>query len=429
MNFTYGIQRNTDSSSNIRSVFYCVYAPDMTWDLNNTTPWRVLVCILYIASPVTALLNALVIVAVKKKKELRRNSNILLTSMAGANLVMGVINMPLRATVDVLVLRQLWIQQICLLDFLNIHMTYCIAFSCLYHLTVIAWERQVAIVKWMDYKVIVTRNRVRNLAIIAWLASVFTVLPVTMTSMFGASIQIVETLYIVWTACGTVSLLVITYFYVKVYLGVRKRRLSEINQVSVLVKAKLESKVAKTTVLLTTTIIFSAFPTIVFYILSKIFPIINSFLDFRFLEAPIMLYSTANPLLYCYRDCRFRKAVLELVRIRKSRATVGVDGAMRHVRRKHPIDEAEDVLRLQNVGKSATCLLTRAATCDLAPVPGCVHGKARKITLKRSLSDPTIDKYNIHFDGLQRLPHSTVLTPTVTIHKNINLRNNDIKSN
>ena len=60
--------------------------------------------------------NALVIVAAKKRNELRKNSNILLTSMAGANLMMGVINMALRATVDVLVFRR--IQYICLLDVL-----------------------------------------------------------------------------------------------------------------------------------------------------------------------------------------------------------------------------------------------------------------------------------------------------------------------
>ena len=73
--------------------------------------------------------------------------------------------------------------------------------------------------------------------------------------------------YIVWIACATVSLFDLTYFYVKVYLGVRKRRLREISLVFMLVKTKLESKVAKSTVLLTATIIFSTFPAIVFYIL------------------------------------------------------------------------------------------------------------------------------------------------------------------
>ena len=122
MKFPYSTQMKTDSSFNIRQVFYCVYAPDFTWHLNITTPWWIFVSILYIASLVTALLNALVIAAVKKKKELQTNSNILLTSMAVVNLLMGIIDMQLRATVDVLVLRQLWILHICLSDFINIHM-------------------------------------------------------------------------------------------------------------------------------------------------------------------------------------------------------------------------------------------------------------------------------------------------------------------
>lgn len=356
---------------------------------------------LYITSPLTILLNTLVIAALKKRKELRRNSNILLTSVAVVSLLMGVINMPLRATVDVLVLRQLWFQHICLLDFLNLYMTYCVAFSSLYHLTAIAWERYVAIVKWVDYKVILRRNRFTNLAIIAWLASVFTVLPVSITAGFGANIQIVETLYIVCVACGTVAIVSMVYFYVKVYLGIRKRRISEISEVSILVKAKLESKVAKTTALLIADVIFSMSPAMVFYILGEVSPSINSFLDFRLLEAPFMLYSTANPILYCYRDRRFRNAVLELLLIRKSRATVAVDGAVFYIGRKHRIDEAEDALKLQNVGKPAACLLTRATSCDLSLVPECVHGRSLKITLKRSLLAPIIDKCNNSFDGSQ----------------------------
>ena len=394
MDLAYSTQSNTNSSCNIGLLFYCLYEPDITWDLNNTTLSWILVVLLYIASPATILLNLMVIVAMKQRKELRRNSNILLTSMAVSDLLVGVISMPLRATVDALILLQLWFQQICLLDFLTVFVMYFVVFSSLYHLTAIAWERYIAIEKWMDYKVIVTRNRLTNLAIIAWLASVFTVLPVSLPTGFGMDIQIVQTLYIVWIACGTVALIGMAYCYVKVYLAIRKRRISEISQVTILVKAQLESKVAKTSLLLTVSVIFSTFPGIVSYILGEVFP--KFFADLRIWEAPLMLYSLVNPILYCYRDRRFRKAVLELLRIQKPPATVAADGKVRYVRRKHPIDGVNDVLELQNVGKSASRLLTRAASCDLAMV---VHGTSRKITLKRSLSAPALDKCNISFDG------------------------------
>ena len=391
-------QRITNSSSNAGSAFYCFNSPDFKWDLNNTTLSWILVVMFYIASPATVFLNILVIVAVTQKKELRRNSSILLRSMAIAGFAMGVINMPLRATIDAFILRQLWMQHICSLDFLNVYMTYCAVFSTLYHLTGTAWERYIAIVKWRDYMVIVTRNRLTNLAIIAWLASVFTVLPVSIARWLGINNQIVEKLYIVWLVCATVSLISMAYFYIRVYLGTRKRPISEISQVTVLVKAKLESKVAKTSVLLTATVIFSMFPAMVFYILGEVFPTIHSVVSFRLWEAPVMLYSLVNPILYCYRDYRFRKAVLELLRIRKPRAPVAADGTVHYVRRKNPIGGVNDVLELQNVGKSTSRLLTRAASCDLALVPKCVHGTSRRITLKRSLSAPALDKHNISSD-------------------------------
>ena len=405
MVLTYSTQRITSSSSNTRSVFYCFNTPEFKWDLNNTTLSWILVVIFYIASPATVLLNTLVIVAVKQKKELRRNSNILLSSMAVAGLLMGVINMPLRATVDAFILSQLWIQHICLLDFLTFYMNYCVVFSSLYHLTAIAWERYIAIVKWMEYKVVVTRKRLTNLAIIAWSTSVLTVLPVSITRGFGMNIEIVETLYIVWLVCATVALTGMTYFYVKVYLGIRTRRISQISQVAILVKAKLESRVAKTTVLLTATVIFSMSPAMVFYILGEVFPTIHTVVSFRLWEAPVMLYSLANPILYCYRDRRFRKAVLELLRIRKPRATVSSDATVRYLKRKYPID----VLELQNVtiGKSASRLLTRAASCDLARVPESLHRRSRTIMWKRSLSAPTLDKCNGWFNGLQLQQHSS----------------------
>ena len=123
-------------------------------------------------------------------------------------------------------------------------------------------------------------------------------------------------------------------------------------------KAKLESKVAKTTVQPTAVVTLSMSPAMVFYIMGGVFPSSHSHVNFRLLEAPtMMLYSVANPILYCYRNRRFRNVVLELLQIGKSRKTVAADCTVRYDRRKYRIDEAEDVLKLQNVGIPATCLL------------------------------------------------------------------------
>ena len=184
-------EKTTNSSTNIRSVFYCPKYPDFTWDLNNTTiPW-ILVIIMYIASLIIIILNVLVIIAVKQRKELQKQSNILLSSLAVTDLFVGAINMPLSATVEVLILRQVSFKYICFLSFLNGNWIYCVSLSSLYHLTVIAWERYMAIAKCIDYKVIVTRSRVKKLAIISWIASVIITVPLLIAELADVDPEIV----------------------------------------------------------------------------------------------------------------------------------------------------------------------------------------------------------------------------------------------
>ena len=316
MDLTDGTEASANISTKSRSVFYCPTAPELTWDLNDTTLSWILIIITYIASLATILLNTFAIIALNLRKELQKRSAILLTSLAVADLLVGATIMPLNATIDVLILRQVSFQHICfLITVLCVYSIYCISFTSLYHLTAIAWERYVAIVKWMDYKVIVTRKRVQKLAIIAWLGSVFTIVPPLFMQVAGMDAAIVEYVFFVWTACATVALVAIVYFYVMVYLAIRKRKTSEISQVTALVKAKLESRVAKTTFLLTAAVMLSFFPAMVFSILGQAFPFLHTRLVIRSWELLIKVNSLVNPLLYCYRDRRFRNALLELLRI------------------------------------------------------------------------------------------------------------------
>ena len=93
-------EQNTSSFSNTaRSVFYCPHDPHSVWDLHDTTsPW-IFATVASIISPTAGLLNALVIIAVKQRKELQRASNILLSSMAITDLLVGSICVPLSAVV------------------------------------------------------------------------------------------------------------------------------------------------------------------------------------------------------------------------------------------------------------------------------------------------------------------------------------------
>ena len=129
-----------------------------------------------VMSPTAVLLNVVVIIAVKQRKELQRASNILLSSMAVTDLLVGSLCVPLSAVVGLLVPYQIVTDlYICKLDSVAISFRTTLAICSIFHLTMIAWERYVAIRKWIDYKVIVTRSRLKKLAIIAWVSARVTV--------------------------------------------------------------------------------------------------------------------------------------------------------------------------------------------------------------------------------------------------------------
>ena len=416
-----GTQTVANISTKTRSVFYCPIAPEYTWDLNDTTFSWILVIITFIASPVTILLNTFAIIALNQQNELQKNSTILLTSLAVADLLVGSIHMPLYATIDVLILRQISFEHICfLMNVPGMYSMYFVSFSSVYHLTAIAWERYMAIVKWMDYKAVVTRKRVITLAIIAWLGSAFTILPPLLMQVAGVDYEIVNYVFLIWPVCAIVVLIAIACFYVMVYLEVRKRKISEISQVTALVRAKLESKVAKTTFLLTAAVIFSAVPGIVFHILGEAFPFLRSSVIFRFWELLIQLNSLVNPLLYCLRDRRLRNAILELLRIRKPRTTQPTFGSVRYARRKDQFGAVEDTLELKHVARHTR--LIRTASCDLTVASNCVQGRL----YRRRMSAPMLTERcsvssldNLHLRRPSHIMLTNAAIHAVKIKKNI----------
>ena len=71
-----------------------------------TSPW-IQAAFASITAPIAFLLNAMIILAVKQRKELQRLSNILVTSMAVADLLIGGIGVPLSALVGLLLPYQI----------------------------------------------------------------------------------------------------------------------------------------------------------------------------------------------------------------------------------------------------------------------------------------------------------------------------------
>ena len=327
------------ASNKVLSEYFCPGKPIHIWVLSDRTMFKVTAAITIILCPVVVLLNILVILAVKTKRELKEhNSNILLASLALADVLTGIISMPLATSLDVLILLRRFLNPwvFCMIALINEMTLFIGGCSSTYHLAVIAWERYVAIRKLTEYKVIVTRGRVTKYARIAWLVAMVVAIPprvMKLNAVFDVPYMYLMIVSLVGVIPGAVSMILICYFYIMVYLGVRKRNVDAITEVRSLIKAKLATKVAKTTAILTGTVFISFIPSVIYLFFGEAYPALRRSSFFRWSMMLAHLNSVFNPILYCYRDRRYREAMLEILKIRKPapvvKRNVGRNGSIK----------------------------------------------------------------------------------------------------
>ena len=313
-------------SNTTRTMHYCFHAPGLILDVHDTTyPW-ILATVATILSPAAFLLNVLIILAATQRRELQTLSNILLKRMAITDLLVGGISIPLSAIVGLLLPHNVLSKRhFCMVDLVTFSFTLTLSVCSLFHLTLIAWERYMAIRKWVDYKLKVTESLLKKLPITAWVLAIVGVSPYffIMTAMGGNAQAIALKIW----SIGLCSLIVgalafIVYFYVMVYYEVSKRKSSKVRQFNKLAQEKLESRVATTAALVTTALILSFLPIGLAALLGELFPFFRKFVASRIGESMLYSNSVANPLLYCYRDRRFRNAVFEILRIRRPKTNL-----------------------------------------------------------------------------------------------------------
>ena len=292
--------------------------------------------------------------------------------MAVTDLLTGAITMPLSATLDVLILSHVPYEYICPIDFLvNKPLIFSLSISSLYHLTAIAWERNMALKSWIKYRNNVTEKRLTRLAIAVWLFGVITRGPtvlIVVADVHGKFLSMWLKGESVLMVC---CLAAICYFYFMIFLEVRKRDRNQINQVAFLANTRLESKVAKTTAMITVTIVLSFVP----LISTAIFPAFRSYAANRSAETVVQFNSLVSPIMYSYRDKRFRNVILELLGVKKSQQRLE---GRRNLRRR----ESVGLVNLAEQTKGTLAPLSkRSASVEPA-----------RCKLKRSLSDPTPTK-------------------------------------
>ena len=299
-------------ANSTRAVFFCPSNLLLILDSQKKVYHQLGIAITAVVSPVPILMNILVILAIKKNKELQTNSSILITSLTASDLLVSAVSAPLIISLDAIILRGTVSKEIvCNINDINRFMLSSFYRASYYHLILLSWERYVAIVKPIKYKVIVTKKRLTRFALIAWITALISPVLFFVVEAPGVVGWILRIIYAI------VQLIVFTllvYFYCMVYIKIRKRNRSQISQVNALIKAKIERRIAFTAFLLTVATFIAIVPLGIVYILALRSPFFRKISLLRWAEIFLRLNSLVNPALYFYRNKRYRKAALKLLR-------------------------------------------------------------------------------------------------------------------
>ena len=285
-------------------------------DLNLTqAPAATLILLItnIITSPVTSLLNGLVIIVVKTKPRFKTMSNIALACLATTDLFMGVIGQPTFIAVCIVNLQAGTSNTHCFIRQLSKAVLTVLVRASLLHLALIYLDRYIAIKHPYRYTTMVTATRILCSSAFAWTVALLS----TATSPF-----LNEKLYkpltdgnIIGCFCTTI----ITFCQVVLYYETRRHE----KQIAAHQVSEDDRKTfvrEKKALKLTTTVLFflllSYFPVLVIGILMR-----NTF--FHSLKAAhialgiatclTLLNSLINPVIYCIRRREFRVAFIEIL--------------------------------------------------------------------------------------------------------------------
>ena len=296
-----------------KAVFFCPNDPLFVWDLENKISLQLIIAITAIAAPFTTFLNTLVIVTIQKIRQLQTNSSILISSLAITDLLVGAVTSPLIITVDALILRGTVPESIvCKINHSTAFVLY-IAYGASYmHLILMGWERYVAIAKPMKYKVLVRKGRIKRYSGIVWITVVIVYVLVMTLQAIALPHEFLLVLHFIEGVVWLVGFMALVYFYSMVYSKARKQSRSQISQIT----AKIQRRIAFTAFLLTAAVFIFSLPIPVVVATVQFWPILRANSVFRWSEVPLYLNSLLNPVLYFYRNSRYRKAALKLLRFR-----------------------------------------------------------------------------------------------------------------
>ena len=253
--------------------------------------------------PLTVLLNTLVIIAVKTRPRLQNMHNLILASMAGTDLAVGMVAQPVFIARETSRQKGGSISMYCNLSTITMITGSLLSIASLFHLALISVESLIAMKYSLRYNDIATKRRLTAAIALCWL---FAAINVTLR-LTGARITVFFVIIITP---------VIFYCHFSVYFVCRRhlhQMKSEQNSSEATTKFLEDRKAWKTTSIILGGLLLSFLPQLLRATAQRQFsvPLLNSVEPLTF--SCVMLNSILNPVIYCWRSRVIRHALLQLL--------------------------------------------------------------------------------------------------------------------
>ena len=261
--------------------------------------------------PLITVLNILVMVSVKTKRQLRTKSNMALACLATTDLVVGLVLQPLHIAMESFLLKGEH-NMFCTITDVSKTVTLKCFLASFHHLVLMSTERYFAIKHPFAYEIRVTEVRIIMASALAWATAI--IIPsesFLIAAKLSKAILAVSEMFL---------LILLLYFNVSIYKEVRRSEKQIAgNQVSLEARKKIlrNRKAFYTTVIISLVILLCYFPLIiclgiVSYFKSRISPNVGLIVLYLFMLLPV-LNSMFNPLIYAARIRNFRVAFIQIL--------------------------------------------------------------------------------------------------------------------
>ena len=268
-----------------------------------------------VTCPFTVVLNLLMIMAVKSRPRLQSNANILLACLAVTDAATGLIVQPAFILWMILKLLGLDNQTRAVSEFMKSNLFRAMLVSSSLHLTLVTFERLVAIKFTNHYYGIVTSKNIKVAMTTFWVIALLSMVLKVAPNLAVFSNAVTGSVLIL-------CIVFVSFSYIMLYRETRRHvkmiKAHQLQQDEVERFAK-ESKALKTTVYVVGAVVICFIPAVVLLLVASLMMVSNTWADswlsnMQDVFVPTIrscgvLNSFLNPLIYCWRQREIRKFV------------------------------------------------------------------------------------------------------------------------